>query len=282
MAAASTQITEESTSKYAQLLKLGFRMHNHEAGSGPALILVHGGGPGATGWGNYHRNIPFFAAHFRTIAIDMPQFGKSDPVVINYNRHQFQADAMLELMDVLGIEKASFLGNSSGGQSAMYLCMDHPERVDKLVLMAPGGAGDSVFYPVPTEGDRQLRRNFFDPTPESMRALCETMCYDSSWITDEFIQGRLQNWPKEIQDARRKSARPQGDRESELEKVTAPSLIVWGREDRFNPFDTGLRMISKMPNAELHIFTHCGHWAQYEKADMFNELVLQFLQRGSA
>jgi 2-hydroxy-6-oxonona-2,4-dienedioate hydrolase len=209
----------------------------------------------------------------------MPQFGKSDPIVITTSRHQFQADSILELMDELGFEKASFVGNSSGGQSCMYLAMDHPDRVNKLVLLAPGGAGDAVFYPVPTEGDRLLRRNFFDPTAESMRALCETMCYDSSWITDDFIQMRLRNWPKEIQDARRQSARPAPDRESELHKITAPTLLVWGREDRFNPFDTGLRMMSRIPNAELHMFTHCGHWVQYEKADEFNELSLQFLQR---
>lgn len=270
-------LTEANTGKDVQCRS--FRLHYHEAGSGPGIIMLHGGIPGSTAWGNYQRNFPFLAQHFRAVAMDMPGFGKSELVAVRESRQQVQARAIIELMDALGIERAHLLGSSSGGQSCLYAAMDWPHRVDKLVLMAPGGAGESVFYPEPTEGDTQLRRNFFSPNRESMRSLCETMCYDPSWLTDEFVDGRLAAWTHEHQEARRRSSRGDLDRESELRNVHHPTLLIWGREDRFNPYDTGLVMLARLPNARMHIFTHCGHWVQFEKADELNPLVLQFLSQ---
>ncbi|MDB5980997.1 MAG: 2-hydroxy-6-oxo-6-phenylhexa-2,4-dienoate hydrolase, partial [Pseudomonas sp.] len=62
-----------------------------------------------------------------------------------------------------------------------------------------------------------------------------------------------------------------------LGEIAAQTLVVWGRDDRFVPMDTGLRLIAGLPNAQLHVFNRCGHWAQWEHADTFNRMVLDFL-----
>src|SRR5262245_12641544 len=162
--AATAALTEESTSKYAQVGD--FRLHYNEAGTGPAVVMVHGGGPGASGWSNFQRNIGPFAEKHRTILVDMPQFGKSDSVVVTEPRSVHTARAICRLLDALGIERASLVGNSMGGAASLNFAIDYPERIDKLVVMGSAGAGLSVFTPWPTEGIRVLGEVFNNPTAE--------------------------------------------------------------------------------------------------------------------
>ncbi len=269
-------LTEESTSRYARAGDV--RLHYHEAGSGPAVVLLHGGGPGATAWSNYSRNIAAFAAGHRVLMPDLPQFGKSDSPVLTEDRPLANARILTAFFDAVGIERASLVGNSMGGATALELAIHYPERVDKLVLMGSGGAGPSLFGVVPTEGDRLLRENFQNPTFDSMRRLIQVMVYDASFLTDEIVQQRLEGALNPAhREARRQSFRKPGEPRAELERVQAPTLIVWGREDRVNPFDQALSLLQGIRGAQLHVYTECGHWAQFEKADAFNQLVLDFL-----
>ncbi|WP_281825122.1 alpha/beta fold hydrolase, partial [Sphingobium sp. BS19] len=137
-------LTAEGTSKFIQAGK--HRLHYHEAGEGPALLMIHGGGPGAGGWSNYRRNIDAFAKHFRVIIPDLPGFSQSDKPVIDGSIYQYYADSMRDLLDVLGVEKAHIIGNSLGGATTLKLALDTPERADRLVLMGPGG-GLQIYTP---------------------------------------------------------------------------------------------------------------------------------------
>ena len=117
-------LTEEGTSKFVKTGDL--KLHYHEAGGGPALIMVHGGGPGAGGWSNYRRNVDHFAQHYRVILPDLPGFAKSDKPAVEGGLLTFLARAIRGLMDALDIPSAHFVGNSLGGATTMKFASTIP------------------------------------------------------------------------------------------------------------------------------------------------------------
>ncbi len=275
-AATTHGLTEASTSRFADVE--GMRLHYNEAGSGPVIVMLHGGGPGASGWSNFQRNVSVLSQHYRVLLPDMPGFGKSDSVTLNEPRSQANARAIRGLLDALRIERATLIGNSMGGATSVNFAIDYSDRVDKLVLMGSGGGGQPMFTPAPSEGIKVLNQVFENPTAEGMRRLIELMVYDSSFLTDELLQQRLGAAlnPGHLE-ARRNSSPVQRDVVSQLGKIKAKTLIVWGRDDRVVPIDGGLRLLAGIPDTRLHVFSKCGHWAQFEHAGEFNRLVLDFL-----
>ena len=144
-------------------------------GGGLPLIMLHGGGPGASAWSNFGQALPGFAANFRTLLVDQPGFGQSDKPAVVGNYFRFSSDAVVQLMDELGIEKAHILGNSLGGGTATRLALSHPDRVARLVLMGPGGLSLNLFHADPTEGVKRLPSAFSSTvgSPASMMAITE-------------------------------------------------------------------------------------------------------------
>jgi pimeloyl-ACP methyl ester carboxylesterase len=138
-------LTEEGTSKFIQAGPL--KLHYHEAGQGPALVMIHGGGPGAGGWSNYRRNVDHFAGHFRVILPDLPGFAKSDKPKIESGLLGFMAKAIHDLMDALDIPRANFIGNSLGGGTTLKFALDYPDRAQRLVLMGAPGWRSSLRSP---------------------------------------------------------------------------------------------------------------------------------------
>ena len=104
-----------------------------ETGTGPAVVMLHGGGPGASGVSNYSRNIDALAKHFRVIVPDMPGYGRSTKQVDQSDPFGYLADIIRGLLDELGIDTAHLIGNSYGGAAALRLALDTPHRVGKLV-----------------------------------------------------------------------------------------------------------------------------------------------------
>lgn len=278
-------LTEQSTSKYVRIKEgyLDLNIHYNEAGSGEAVIMLHGGGPGAGGWSNYSRNIgPFVDAGLRVILMDCPGFNKSDPIVCTEARGTVNAMAVKGLMDALKIDRAHLVGNSMGGGSALKFALDYPERLGRLVLMGPGGAGLSAMMPLPLEGIKHLNRLFRNPSLEGLRAMTEVFVYDQSRITEELIEGRfaammrddglhLKNWVASAAKAALEDLSPR------FPQISAKTLCTWGRDDRFLPLDNGLKIVFGIPDSRLHVFSKCGHWAQWEHADEFNRLVIDFV-----
>jgi len=142
-------IDEAATSRYVQAG--GLRIHYNDVGSGYPIIMLHGAGPGASSWSNFKQNISVLAEHYRLLLFDMPQYGKSDKVVIEGGRLTFISRVLADFMDKLDITKAHFIGNSMGGQVAIKLAIDRPERVDKLVVIGSTPVGHSLFCPMPLE-----------------------------------------------------------------------------------------------------------------------------------
>jgi 4,5:9,10-diseco-3-hydroxy-5,9,17-trioxoandrosta-1(10),2-diene-4-oate hydrolase len=272
--------------KYVQVGSL--KLHYHEAGAEHAetVILLHGGGPGASAWSNFGRNLPVLAKHYRTIAVDQPGFGRSDKPTEHPQYFRHSADAVVGLMDALGIETAHFIGNSLGGGAAVRLALNHGKRAGRLVLMGPGGLSVNVFAPDPTEGVKNLGKFGAKPSRERMEAFLRIMVHDQALITDDLIDDRFTaaNTPESLSAMRAMGmsfAQPDTYEEGmlwrEAHRLRQRVLLIWGREDRVNPLDGALLALKTIPRAQLHVFGGCGHWAQLEKFDEFNRLALDFL-----
>jgi pimeloyl-ACP methyl ester carboxylesterase len=274
-------IAVEPTSKFAQAGDL--KIHYVEAGTGDPVICIHGGGPGASGWSNFKQNLPALSEHFRTMLIDLPQFGQSDKPVIEGSRLAFWARTMRDFLDALGIEKAHFVGNSMGGGTSMKTAIDYPDRVDRLVLMGAAGHPNSLFTPSPTEGIRSLRTYYDDPSPERMRNLIRLFVSNQSRITDELVKERYDaSVQPEILDLVRRERAAGGGAGAEnltadLARIRARTLMIWGADDRFVPLDAGLVFLRNIKGSQLHVFSDCGHWAQAEHPEEFDRLVIDFL-----
>ena len=273
-------LTSESTSRSATVE--GLTLRYHEAGRGDPLICIHGGGPGASAWSNYNRNIGALAERFRVIAVDLPCFGESTKLRLKEPRIAFFARIVRGLMDELEIPRAHFVGNSLGGATTMRLAADTPDRAGRLVLMGPA-VSLSLLSPFPSEGLKHMTGYYHGagPSLEKMRAFIEIMVADSSGITEELVRTRFEMSVRpDILD------NPLGPPsvESPFEpmwpvapQIAHETLLVWGREDRVIPVDTAIFLLSQMKNARLHVFPNCGHWAQWEKSDEFNTLVAGFV-----
>lgn len=277
------QLTEEATSKYVQIKNLNLRIHYNEAGTGDPVIFLHGSGPGASSWSNFFRNVGPISQRYRCILMDQPGWGKSDSVVITADkpRSVVNAQAVVGLMDALGIRKASLIGNSMGGATALNVAVDYPDRVDKLVLMGSGAGGPTLFGHQPSEGLKVLYELYEKPSVEGLRRLINVMLYDGAQVPDEILRQRyttIQENPKHIE-SWLKSSRATRSILNEVQQVQHQTLIIHGRNDRVVPLEGSMWLLSAMPNAQLHVFNKCGHWAQFEHADEFNELVLNFLNR---
>ena len=283
-------LTYDETSRTAKAGDVS--LHYHEAGSptdlggGLPLVMLHGGGPGASAWSNFGRCLEPFAADFRVLLVDQPGFGGSDKPPIEGHFFTYAADKLAAFLDELGLERVHLLGNSLGGGTATRFALNHPKRVGRLILMGPGGLQQNLFSPDPTEGIKRLYEFGGDPTRERMRAFISTMVHNQDLVTDELVDERLA------------SATAPGSREAmasmgasfmqpetfeegflwrDAYKIRQHTLLTWGREDRVNPVDGAFLGLKLIPRAQLHIFPNCGHWAQIEAADDFHAVSRAFL-----
>ncbi len=262
------------------------RMHYHDAGAGEPVVLLHGGGPGASGWSNFGHNAAVLATVFRVLLPDQPGFGRSAAPDVVGNYFTFSADALAALLDHLSVEKAHVIGNSLGGGTAVRFALRYPDRAGKLVLMGPGGLSINVFSPDPTEGVSRLTAFAIEPSRDRMAAFLRSLVFDQKLITDALIDDRYEaaRTPEALA-AMTSLGRSFFDPATaedgmlwrEAHRLRNQVLLIWGREDRVNPLDGALVALKQIRKAQLHVFGRCGHWAQLEKAGEFNRLVLDFL-----
>ena len=281
--------TEAETSRFVTVARDGtdYRVHYNDCDpgtGGEVVVMLHGSGPGATSWANFNRNIePLTDAGYRVLLLDCPGWGKSDAIVCDSSRSDLNAFFLKGLVDALGLSKVHLIGNSMGGHSATAFTLTHPGFVGKLILMGGGTGGVSPFTTMPTEGIKLLQGLYRDPTIENLRKMMDVFVFDPSDMTDELFQARLANilarrdHLENFTKSMAVNPKQYPDFGPRLGAITADTLILWGRNDRFVPMDTGLRLVAGIPNSQLHIFNNCGHWVQWEHADRFNRLVLDFL-----
>ena len=272
-------LTDAETSRTVQTAD--WKIHYNEAGEGPVVVLLHGSGPGATGWSNFGPNMAHLAQRHRVLAVDMPGWGRSDAVVAEERDH---VKAAVQLLDALGIERAAFVGNSMGGMTSLRFAATHPDRITHLVTMGAGSPGVRLFGAGdgPTEGLKVLQQAYREPTPELMKQLVRIMTYDEAFATDELAQQR----------AEAAVARPDHlanfiagigvpprffPTEQEVLSIRTPTLLVHGRDDRVVHFENSLKLLALIPDSRLVLLNRCGHWAQVEHAAEFNRVVDAFL-----
>jgi 4,5:9,10-diseco-3-hydroxy-5,9,17-trioxoandrosta-1(10),2-diene-4-oate hydrolase len=265
-----------------------------ETGSGSAVVMLHGGGPGASGVSNYSRNIDALAERYRVIVPDMPGYGRSAKGVDQSDPFGYLADMIRGLLDELGIATAHLIGNSYGGAAALRLALDTPHRVGKLVLMGPGGIGTT--RAAPTAGLKSLLSYYGGDGPRRDKLesfIRNYLVYDGASVPDDLIDLRFAASldPEVVADPPLR--RPSGPmalrtlwrmdltRDRRLKQLPTPTLVLWGRNDKVNRPAGGPMLANLMPNAELVMTSRTGHWMQWERADLFNQLAIDFLSTPS-
>ena len=261
-----------------------------EAGAGTPVVLLHGGGAGATGTSNYSRNIGALAERFRVIVPDMPGYGRSTKDIDHSDPFGDLASAIRGLLDELGIDRAHVVGNSYGGAAALRLAMDRPDKVDRLVLMGPGGIGTT--RALPTKGLSSLLGYYGGEGPTRAKLesfIRDYLVYDGASVPADLIDLRYAASIQPEVVANPPLRRPSGPtalrtlmrmdftRDPRLAKVQAPTLVIWGADDKVNRPSGGRTLAETMPNCDLYVAAQTGHWVQWERPELFNDLAIGFL-----
>lgn len=247
------------------------------------MLMIHGSGPGVSAWANWRLTIPELARHARVIAPDMIGFGYSErPVGVQYTLDTWVTQ-LVELLDSLRIDSADVIGNSFGGALALATAIRHPGRVERLVLM--GSAG------VPFDLTAGLDAVWgYTPSIENMRALLDIFAYNRALVSDELAglryKASIQPGFQEAFSSMFPAPRQRGiemlaSREEDIRALANETLIIHGREDKVIPLATSLTLSEWIPNSQLHVYGHCGHWTQIERAARFSRLVSDFLNEES-
>jgi pimeloyl-ACP methyl ester carboxylesterase len=256
----------------------GIKTNYLEAGKGDPVVLIHGSGPGVTSYANWRLVLPALAENFRVLAPDMVGFGFSErPTNIEYGV-QTWADQVVGLMDTLELPKAHLVGNSFGGAIALRIATQHPDRVGKLVLMGSMG----VPFPI-TEG---LERVWgYQPSFENMRKVLDVFAYSRELVNDELAEVRYrgsiqpgfqESFAAMFPAPRQRWVEAMCTPEDDIRRLPHRTLIVHGREDQVIPVQTSLRLMELIDNADLSVFSHCGHWSMIERTADFNRSVSEF------
>jgi pimeloyl-ACP methyl ester carboxylesterase len=252
-----------------------------EAGAGEPIVMLHGSGPGVSAMANWQYNIGALSQRFRVLAPDIVGFGATKrPDDIVYSLRTW-TDHVWALLDAHGIEKTAIVGNSLGGRIALQMATDRPDRITKIVLMGAPGVGMTL-----TEGLAALRA--YQPSHDAMRDLLRNyFAVDPAMITDDLVairyeasiaDGAYEAYRAMFFDPRHAGSEL-GITEDEVRAITTPALLVHGREDKVVPMQVSVTMLGLLPNADLHVFSACGHWTQIERADEFSALISDYLTR---
>ena len=252
-----------------------------DAGTGEPIVMLHGSGPGVSAIANWQHNIGTLSQRFRVLAPDIVGFGATErPDDVVYSLRTW-TDHIWAFLDAHGIEKTAIVGNSLGGRIALQMATDRPDRITKVVLMGAPGVGMTL-----TDGLAALRA--YEPSHDAMRDLLRNyFAVDPAMITDELVAIRYET---SIADGAYEAYRTMffdprhagselGITEDEVRAIATPALLVHGREDKVVPMQVSVTMLGLLPNADLHVFSGCGHWTQIERADEFSALVSDYLAR---
>ncbi len=273
-----------SNPEIARSVRTGaFNTNVHDVGSSkpgqPPVLFIHGSGPGVSAWANWRLVLPVISQERRVVAPDMVGFGYSDrPEGIAYNMDTWAQQA-LDLMDAMGIEKADVVGNSFGGALSLALAIRAPDRVRRLVLMGSVG----VPFPITPALDAVWG---YEPSLQEMRKMLGIFAHSRALVTDELAKlryeasirpGFQESFAAMFPAPRQRWVDAMASDEAAIRALPHETLIIHGREDQVIPLQNSLTLSQWIPNSQLHVFGHCGHWTQIEHTARFNALVSQFL-----
>ncbi|WP_185268421.1 alpha/beta fold hydrolase [Halopseudomonas xiamenensis] len=255
----------------------GLTLHYLDIGSGPVVVWLHGSGPGASGFSNFKGNYPVFdKAGYRNIVLDLPGFGRSDkPDDVKYDL-QFFVSCLGDFLDKAGIDRCTLLGNSLGGAIALGAALAYPERVEKLILMAPGGVEERETYFQMPGIVRMVE--VFGQGPmgvEEMRQVMSLQLFDASQLDENLLKERAA--VAVTQPANLFSTMLVPNMTERLGEIRVPILGFWGTDDLFNPPAGALKILEHSPHVRFIMLNRCGHWVQVEHQALFNRECITFL-----
>lgn len=266
------------------IVAAGIRTNYHDSGTGFPLLMIHGSGPGVSAWANWRLVMPELAQRARVIAPDMVGFGFTDrPAGQQYNMDVWVAQAV-GLLDALGIERADLVGNSFGGALALALAIRHPQRVRRLVLMGSVGVPFDI-----TPGLDAVWG--YTPSIDNMRTLLDLFAWDRNLVNDELARlryeasirpGFQESFAAMFPAPRQRWVDAMASAEADIRALPHETLVIHGREDQVIPLSNSLTLAQWIPNAQLHVYGHCGHWTQIEHGARFARLVADFVAEAAA
>ena len=250
------------------------KIHYYETGDGPPLILLHGLGLDATFW---VLQIPVLARTHRVFAVDMIGFGRSDKPPLEYSIETF-VEFLEGFMRQAGIAKATLVGLSLGGWIAVEFAAQHPEMVDRLVLVNSAGLRPPA--PLPPAALALLN-------PGSLadeRNLLHFVFYNQELVSEAYVELSFQRRVRSGNGytvARMINSMQTREEwiDARLAKVTAPALVVWGRDDRLIPLSMGEEIARRLPGSKFVVIDECGHLPPAEKPVEFTKAVIEFCAR---
>lgn len=268
------------SSEIANSIRTGsFSTNYHDIGEGFPIVLIHGSGPGVTGWANWRLLMPALAEHARVIAPDMAGFGFTERVPGQVYNKDVWVQQLADLLDALDLEQVDLVGNSFGGGISLAFAIRYPKRVRKLVLMGSAGVPFTL-----TPGLDAVWG--YTPSAENMRGILDIFAYDRTLVTDELAELRFrasiqpgfqESFASMFPAPRQRWVDSLANTEESVRQLKMPALIIHGREDRVVPFEASLTLLDWLEHAQLHVFGECGHWAQIEHAARFAKLVKDFV-----
>jgi pimeloyl-ACP methyl ester carboxylesterase len=254
----------------------GIRTRCFEKGEGKAVILLHGGGGHAETW---VRNLIPLSEKFRVLAIDYLGHGYTDKPKITYNLDAFSKH-LLDFMDAAGIKKAHLVSESQGGQISVLTAYEHPERVDKLGLIVGGIPSNEHGYMSGQNRLQELNREATGmPTKETIRKRMEWLFHDPKTLPDELVEIRLKIYSQpDFQHVLQTRDRTIYNLIDKIPKLQAPLLFFWTTHNPTCPWPVADKVHQSVPGSRFVLVDKSGHWPQYERADVFNRTLLEFLE----
>ena len=252
---------------------------------GTNVVLVHGLGGFIENWVH---NVNALSQSHRVYAMDLLGFGRSDKTPLIHDMYDL-VRFINDFMETQKIDKASLVGNSLGGGLVLLFALQYPEKVEKLVLVDNAGMGKDVILDFKLCSLPLLGELLILPSRRTTAGLWKKIVYNSSLVTEKLIKdsyalAALPGASKALLAALRSGINLYGQRSKltnalieKLGSIAAPTLIIWGKQDRIIPVAHAQVAVNKILGARLQIFDRCGHMAQLEHPEKFNKLVLDFL-----
>jgi len=254
-------------------------LHSGSKGE-PVLLLLHGTSGHAE---CYSRNLAAHGAHFDTYAIDMVGHGWSDKPDTPYEIDVY-VEHLRAVLDTLGCARAHISGESLGGWVAARFALKYPQRVARLCLNTTGGA--TMNPAVMAKIKQSTRAAVENPSWEAVRARLEWLMADPASVTDDLVACRQAIYQQPgfaralenilvLQEPEIRG--PNNLSDAEWAAIQATTLVVWTSHDPTAPESLGRRLAELIPDARFALMQDCGHWPQFEDADTFNPLHIDFL-----
>jgi 4,5:9,10-diseco-3-hydroxy-5,9,17-trioxoandrosta-1(10),2-diene-4-oate hydrolase len=262
----------------------GHRIHYLDEGpaAGDVVVYLHGSGPGASGYSNFKGNYPaLVAAGYRCIVPDLVGYGFSDKPTDVDHPLSFFVECVRQTLDYAGVQRCTLIGNSLGGAVALGLALEDPQRVEKLVLMAPGGLSELPEYQV-MPGMQKVFKVFGSGesvTPAVMKDLFATgLMHNPKYATDELVAQRMQIM--QIMNGHVMATMTVPVLTDRLKEIDCPVLGFWGMNEKMMPQNGIMALANNIPHLRLILVSECGHWVMVEHEDMFNRACLDFISNG--